>query len=147
MGAVAPKIFAKFGSCMQLAPYSAAFFSPVHGFTGCGACQRSAPTGGAANGMPLNDATPFAATPATLPPVTSASRICHSASPANHRLAAASNATPVDSLATASPLISPYRTDTHQNRTDKNLDRTDKIQNRTDKDRRSHRQSNGKSHR
>jgi hypothetical protein len=40
---------------MQLDPKVAACFTPVHGFTDCGAFHRRAPTGGAANGMPLND--------------------------------------------------------------------------------------------
>src|SRR4249919_1045975 len=74
MGAAAPKSLAKFASCMQLGPYADACLMPVHGVTGCGAFQRDAPTGGAANGMPLNEAMPFATAPATRPPVTSASR-------------------------------------------------------------------------
>ena len=38
--------------CMQAGPGFTASRTPSHGATGCGACQRSAPTGGAANGMP-----------------------------------------------------------------------------------------------
>src|SRR5262245_21578516 len=89
MGAVAPKIFAKFGSCMQLGPYSDACFTPVHGLTGCGAFQRKDPVGDAAKGMPLNEAMPFEIAPATLPPVTSASRTCALAGAANQMLSAA----------------------------------------------------------
>src|SRR5689334_13323987 len=43
---------------------------PVQGMTGCGDFQRSAPTGGAAKGMPLKEATPSFATPRISPPVT-----------------------------------------------------------------------------
>jgi len=46
--------------------------TPLQGMTGCGACQRRSPTGGAANGRPLKAATPLSTTPRTLPPVTSA---------------------------------------------------------------------------
>ena len=37
--------------------------APVHGAAGWGGRHRSSPTGGAANGMPLNDSTPSAVTP------------------------------------------------------------------------------------
>ena len=50
----------KIGPCMQRAPNVAACFTPVHGATGCGACHRSAPTGGAAYGTPRNARTPSA---------------------------------------------------------------------------------------
>src|ERR1017187_9121885 len=40
-------------ACMQRAPYSVAWRTPVHAAAGCGAFQRSGPTGGAAYGMPL----------------------------------------------------------------------------------------------
>src|SRR5215510_493139 len=72
----ARKSLAAAASCMQLNAKDEACLTPVHGLTGCGAFQRSAPTGGAANGMALNDAMPSATTPATRPPVTSASRTC-----------------------------------------------------------------------
>ena len=39
---------------MQRGAYSVAARTPDHFATGCGARQRFAPTGGAANGMPLN---------------------------------------------------------------------------------------------
>src|ERR1700681_3606082 len=93
----APKIRAKVGSCMQLGPNVDACLTPVHGFTGWGARQRSAPTGGAANGMPLNDTMPFASTPATRPPVTSTSRTCAPAGGPSHTMAAA-HTTPIDSF-------------------------------------------------
>src|SRR5262245_32073215 len=83
------KIFAAAASCMQLRANEEACLTPVHGLTGCGAFQRSAPTGGAANGMPLNDEIPFVTTPATRPPVTSASRISALAGEAIHARAAA----------------------------------------------------------
>lgn len=44
----------KMRPCMGRGPYSTAFLTPDHGVTGCGAFHRSAPTGGAANGIPLN---------------------------------------------------------------------------------------------
>src|SRR5215831_9579426 len=78
------KILAAAASCMQLRANDEACLTPVHGLTGCGAFQRSAPTGGAANGMPLNDEMPFVTTPATRPPVTSASRISAVAGEAIH---------------------------------------------------------------
>ena len=51
---------------MQTLPNLLASRTPSHFATGCGAAQRSAPTGGAANGMPLNARTP--ADDAMLPP-------------------------------------------------------------------------------
>src|SRR5258706_6602730 len=84
----APNSLANIGSCMQLAPKVDACFTPVHGGSGCGAFQRSGPTGGAANGIPLNKTMPFATAPATRPPVTSASRTSARA-PAATRSAAA----------------------------------------------------------
>ena len=47
-----------------------AFFTPVHGITGCGAFHRSSPTGGAANGMPLKMERSPSTAPSTSPPVT-----------------------------------------------------------------------------
>ena len=41
---------------MQTLPNLLASRTPSHFATGCGGCQRSAPTGGAANGMPLKPA-------------------------------------------------------------------------------------------
>ena len=43
---------------MQTLPNLLASRTPFHFATGCGGCQRSAPTGGAANGIPLNARTP-----------------------------------------------------------------------------------------
>src|SRR5215471_18385268 len=54
------------GGWMQTLPYLLASRTPLHFATGCGAVQRSAPTGGAANGMPLNARMPGA--DSTLPP-------------------------------------------------------------------------------
>src|SRR5579862_2739092 len=72
----APNNRAKFGSCMQLGPNVSALRTPVHGATGWGDFQRSAPVGGAANGMPLYETTPSARTPVTSPPVTAAVVTC-----------------------------------------------------------------------
>src|SRR5512143_2862021 len=58
------------GSCMQLGANVAAIFTPCHAMTRWGFFQRSAPVGGAANGIPLNAAMPFSAPPSTTPPVT-----------------------------------------------------------------------------
>src|SRR5262245_2884319 len=52
---------------MQSGPNSAAERTPVHGAGGCGARQRKLPTGGAANGMPLNQSTPFESAPRSMP--------------------------------------------------------------------------------
>ena len=49
---------------------------PVHGATAAGAFQRSAPTGGAAKGMPLKMDKPLSYTPLTSPPVTLTGGIC-----------------------------------------------------------------------
>ena len=58
----------KIGPCVQRAPNVAACFTPVHGATGCGACHRSAPTGGAVYGTPRNARTPSAfVVPSTAP--------------------------------------------------------------------------------
>src|SRR5688572_16573564 len=43
---------------MQTLPNLLASRTPSHLTTGCGGSQRSAPTGGAANGIPLNARTP-----------------------------------------------------------------------------------------
>ncbi len=53
-----------------------AWWMPGHALTGCGAFQRKSPTGGAANGMPLNCETPSTTVPATVPPVTLTCEIC-----------------------------------------------------------------------
>ena len=53
--------------CMQLAPYSAAWRTPVHGAAGWGGRHRRSPTGGAAKGMPLKETTPSSTTPCTSP--------------------------------------------------------------------------------
>src|SRR4249919_2080749 len=61
---------------MQPGANASAFFVPCQPSTGCGALHRRSPTGGAANGMPLNDTTPSCSTPATFPPVTAAVVTC-----------------------------------------------------------------------
>src|SRR5262245_9705050 len=43
--------------CMQRGPNAIAVLTPSHFGAGCGAFQRSGPTGGAAYGMPLNTRT------------------------------------------------------------------------------------------
>src|SRR3954471_12604510 len=43
--------------CMQRGPKTSALRTPSHFAAGCGAFQRSGPTGGAAYGMPLNTRT------------------------------------------------------------------------------------------
>src|SRR5450755_1206321 len=53
--------------CMQREPNSLASRTPFQCGAGRGAFQRSAPTGGAANGMPLKAATPLSTVPFTLP--------------------------------------------------------------------------------
>src|SRR6187397_1819546 len=55
---------------MHDAPKASAARTPCQATTGCGAFQRSSPTGGAAKGMPLNTRTPFAAVPEIWPPST-----------------------------------------------------------------------------
>src|SRR5256885_3971588 len=54
---------------MQRGPKATAVFTPSHFAGGCGAFQRSGPTGGAANGMPLNTRTAASlpAAPDTMP--------------------------------------------------------------------------------
>ena len=44
--------------CTHTGPNASALRTPSHGATGCGAFQRSGPTGGAPNGMPRNTRTP-----------------------------------------------------------------------------------------
>src|SRR5512136_739829 len=61
---------------MQAGAKEYAFKTPVQGFTGCGAFQRRSATGGAANGMPLKEATPLDTEPFISPPVIFVSRIC-----------------------------------------------------------------------
>src|ERR1700722_20849576 len=68
-GAVLP---CECGGCMQACAKASACFTPDQDFTGAGAFQRSGPTGGAANGMPLKMVTPLSAVPLTSPPVTRA---------------------------------------------------------------------------
>src|SRR5213594_3438524 len=52
---------------MHAAENVSAARTPLQGATDCGAFQRRSPTGGAANGMPLNTRTPFALTPEIWP--------------------------------------------------------------------------------
>ena len=51
-GRAAPVIIARTGLCGQIVPNSVASRAPLHFAGGCGAFQRSSPTGGAAKGMP-----------------------------------------------------------------------------------------------
>src|SRR6185295_19108485 len=55
---------------MQDAPNASAARTPFQATTDCGAFHRRSPTGGAANGMPLNTRTPFAVVPEIWPPST-----------------------------------------------------------------------------
>src|SRR3954466_14598729 len=82
-------------ACTHPGPKLSACFTPDQGCTRCGAFQRSAPTGGAANGIPLNDTMPCASAPATRPPVTSASRTCADDGRAHTRTATANMTVPV----------------------------------------------------
>src|SRR5215510_3452463 len=100
----APKIFANAASCMQLTANVVACFTPVHDWIGCGAFHRSAPTGGAANGMPLKEAMPLVDVPATRPPVTSASLIWALAIEA-HTSTTTTQATTTACFFTTSPLV------------------------------------------
>src|SRR5436190_1400155 len=63
-GAVGPSMNA---DCGGGGPNMSASRTPSHGRAGCGAANRRAPTGGWANGMPRNTATPFSARPRTCP--------------------------------------------------------------------------------
>src|ERR1700676_3547752 len=54
---------------MQARAKVSALRTPFHATTGCGTCHRSAPTGGAAKGRPLNDASPSLTSPGPRPPV------------------------------------------------------------------------------
>src|SRR5215470_8294704 len=65
-----PIIVASCLSWMQPGANASAFLTPLHGLTGWGAFHRSSPTGDAANGTPLNEATLPFTTPCTSPPVT-----------------------------------------------------------------------------
>src|SRR5512147_3228344 len=53
--------------CMQMGENWSALRTPAQRSGGAGARQRSGPTGGAANGMPLNTRTPSASLPSTKP--------------------------------------------------------------------------------
>src|SRR5258705_9882835 len=77
--------------CIGRGPYSTALRTPVQGVTGCGAFQRSGPTGGAAYGMPLNTRTSalLPAAPDTKPPSVFAGSVIA----ADAAVAAASNVT------------------------------------------------------
>ena len=77
---------------MQLGANLSAARTPCHAAADCGFFQRSSPTGGAANGMPLNATTPFAATPCTWPPVTFAVVTCAAAALDRTQAATAANA-------------------------------------------------------
>src|SRR5689334_6698801 len=77
---------------MQLGANAFAARAPAHAATGCGFFQRSAPVGGAANGIPLNVPTPFTTAPCTSPPVTLAVDTCPAAEKLRVKKAAATNA-------------------------------------------------------
>src|SRR6187455_3467886 len=49
------------GGWMQVLPHLVPSSTPLHGCGACASRKRSAPTGAAANGMPLNTVTPSAA--------------------------------------------------------------------------------------
>src|SRR5580693_5126581 len=53
--------------CGGVAAGAVASNSPRHGVTGRGALKRSGPTGGSANGIPVNTRTPLAERPRTMP--------------------------------------------------------------------------------
>src|SRR6201995_2733409 len=63
-GAVGPSMNA---DCGGGGPNKSASPTPAHGPAGWGAANRRPPTGGWANGMPRNTATPFSARPRTCP--------------------------------------------------------------------------------
>src|SRR5947207_11214279 len=65
----APRAGAGWGAHLVHSP---AGRTPSQGATGCGGRNRSSPTGGAANGRPLNTRTPSSSTPATRPAAVSA---------------------------------------------------------------------------
>src|SRR5215510_9521875 len=58
------------GSCTHFGPNVSTFLTPAHATTGCGGFHRRSPTGGAANGMPLNTHAPSTSVPAICPPST-----------------------------------------------------------------------------
>ena len=64
-----PIIADMLASCMQPRAKVSATLTPFHALTGCGTFQRRSPTGGVANGIPLNEATPSLTTPFNRPPV------------------------------------------------------------------------------
>src|ERR1700761_5934122 len=53
--------------CIGLGPNCVQSRTPLQGAAGCGARHRNAPTGGAANGIPLNTCTPSTTAPETNP--------------------------------------------------------------------------------
>lgn len=54
-------------ACGGGGPYETASRTPLQPRTGCGAANRSAPTGGSANGIPRKTATPASRLPRTTP--------------------------------------------------------------------------------
>ena len=88
-----------------MAPASPASRTPSQETTGAGGRQRSSPTGGAANGMPLNATTPAtaASVPWTRPPVTATGVSAESASAAEPPWAPAGAAPAASSPATSKP--------------------------------------------
>src|SRR5687767_13228555 len=60
------------GDCVHGSANESARLTPRQGGGFCGGLHRSDPTGGAANGIPLNEAMPSFVVPPTVPPVTRA---------------------------------------------------------------------------
>ena len=63
-----PRVHAEVPACGGGGPNATRLAHPVPGATGRGAANRSAPTGGSANGMPRKTATPSSSTPRTTRP-------------------------------------------------------------------------------
>ena len=86
---------ARGAGCRQAGPNALAARSVRHGATGCGARQRSAPTGGAAYGMPLKATTLAARSPRTGPLSSCATSLAASAAVVQLNTVS-SHASPVD---------------------------------------------------
>ena len=59
----------KSGSCMARGPNLSALRTPSQSLTGWGGFQRRSPTGGWANGTPLNARTPFSSVTPSMTPL------------------------------------------------------------------------------
>ena len=106
-----------------MAPASPAARTPSQGTTAAGGRQRSSPTGGAANGMPLNATMPGTAdsVPWTRPPVTATGVSADSATADEPPWAAAGTAAAASSPAAANASV---RTDGLARTHGRSLDRT-----------------------